>query len=344
MISSEVQINVPFNNKDRRDTHSKSNNFAHAIKYFAKHTKDFNNLIFTGEMEKLIGLYLKNHYRIANELRHSSDNSIYITKIEDEVESQMSQSYSWDNSNSLNENSSKEKEKQTEYFDIVNTTNSIYLKDIKDNIKYIMDLKILIENKDKAIENNKKLTMDSYPKRSIYFRPEFLYRYCKEILAYEINEKDADGEKNTFIYYLRRYLFIENDNHSLNTQAVYSMTKWFKDTHIFLFINCLDSLYFKPYDSETLSEAFHSYGINIFFLGQVCEMTSVPHIRELCLIDMIARICKKIIFDLLACKIMERANEDFYLGINDHPKATYEFDPANQHEHYLPYVPVSFYL
>jgi hypothetical protein len=340
-------VSVPFNYKDRRDTHSKTNNFAHVIKYFAKQTKDFNNLIFTGEMEKIVGNYIKNHMRKVNEYRHMNFDSynIYNQSIFEDVDesddnfSQFSDSFGYTLDKSNLGKILKTNEKLTEFFEIIGSTNSIYLKDIKDNIKYIMELKLLIENK---AEISRKVNTD-FPNRTIYFRPEFIEKYNREIIKLDISEKDCDGEKNNFIIYLKKYLFID-DNFSLNAQAVHTMTNWFKDNHIFLFINCLDSLYFKPYDSETLSEAFHSYGINMFFLGLVCEMTSVPHIREICLIDMIARVCKKIIFDLLSSKIMEKANEDYYLGINDHLKSSYEFDPTSQSEPYLPYVPVLFYL
>ena len=74
----------------------------------------------------------------------------------------------------------------------------------------------------------------------------------------------------------------------------------------------LDSLYLIPYNSETLKICFHYYGINLYYLGAIAEKTTVPHIRELCLIDMFARVSKKIIFDLLAQKSFENATDAFY--------------------------------
>ena len=79
----------------------------------------------------------------------------------------------------------------------------------------------------------------------------------------------------------------------------------------------LDSLYLVPYNSETLKICFHHYGINLHYLGRVAERTTVPHIREICLIEMFARVCKKIIFDLLGQTTYERAMKAFYSNIKE---------------------------
>ena len=82
-------------------------------------------------------------------------------------------------------------------------------------------------------------------------------------------------------------------------------------------IIALDSLYLVPYNSETLKLCFHHYGINLHYLGKVAERTTVPHIREMCLIEMFARVCKKIIFDLLGQSTYDRAMKAFYSNIKE---------------------------
>ena len=82
-------------------------------------------------------------------------------------------------------------------------------------------------------------------------------------------------------------------------------------------ITALDSLYLVPYNSETLKLCFHHYGINLHYLGKVAERTSVPHIREICVIEMFARVCKKIIFDLLGQSTYDRAMKAFYSNIKE---------------------------
>ena len=78
-----------------------------------------------------------------------------------------------------------------------------------------------------------------------------------------------------------------------------------------------DSLYLIPYNSETLKICFHYYGINLHYLGRVAERTTVPHVREICVIEMFARVCKKIIFDLLGQTTYERAMKAFYSNIKE---------------------------
>ena len=82
-------------------------------------------------------------------------------------------------------------------------------------------------------------------------------------------------------------------------------------------ITALDSLYLIPYNSETLKLCFHHYGINLHYLGKVAERTSVPHIREICVIEMFARVCKKIIFDLMGQSTYDHAMKAFYSNIKE---------------------------
>ena len=53
------------------------------------------------------------------------------------------------------------------------------------------------------------------------------------------------------------------------------------------------------------------------YLGKVAERTTVPHVREICVIEMFARVCKKIIFDLLGQSTYERAMKAFYSNIKE---------------------------
>ena len=75
----------------------------------------------------------------------------------------------------------------------------------------------------------------------------------------------------------------------------------------------LDSLYLVLYNSETLKICFHYYGINLCYLGKIAERSTIPHIRELCLIDIFARVSKKIIFDLLVKTLLKKRHMLFIL-------------------------------
>jgi len=57
----------------------------------------------------------------------------------------------------------------------------------------------------------------------------------------------------------------------------------------------LDSLHIIPIDSVTLTQVFHSEGLNMRYLGAVAEQSSLYHVKELCIIEMLARTLKNIV-------------------------------------------------
>lgn len=331
-------ISVTYAGKEKKDyTYNKQQNFSTVMKYYSKQFKEAEVLIFDSYIS---GQLFYNDNRVnVNEVSHDvsqidNDNSNIYTNNRTEQQTHKS----------LFIKSNEELCKQFQlFFDQrkINSSNHqqngqllITTKSFESNINYSMDLKILIEIKDR-VEINKKNNSDS--KRLIYFRPEFLFKYIQEI------NFEQDNSEMSFIRTLKKYMFIEGDNTTPNNQNINQTVRYFKDSHIHFFINCLDTMYFRPFDSYTLSEIFHSYGINMFYLGFISEQTSAPHVRELCLVEMIARVCKKIIFDLMSNKLLEKANEDFYLGQTDPSKFTYELD-TNQTPTYLQYVPTAFFI
>ncbi|CAD8109841.1 unnamed protein product [Paramecium primaurelia] len=60
-------------------------------------------------------------------------------------------------------------------------------------------------------------------------------------------------------------------------------------------INKFESLEFLPIDSNQLSEQLHQLGINIKYIGKICQMCQLQHIKDLCICDMISRVCKKVL-------------------------------------------------
>jgi hypothetical protein len=57
----------------------------------------------------------------------------------------------------------------------------------------------------------------------------------------------------------------------------------------------LDVLDVLPLDSESLTHEMHSRGINMRYLGVIADMTKLPHVRDMVVVEMIARCCKKIL-------------------------------------------------
>ena len=191
-----------------------------------------------------------------------------------------------------------------------------------------MNPNLLIEIKNDQKNSNKiNFTNDSKDKKS-YYRPEFIFRYDSENILN--GDKEINNETD-FNKGVKKYVHMNLNN---------PLDKEFKDKYIHCFINCLNTFYYQPYDSCSLTTLFHYYGINLSYLGQVCEQTKVPHIRELCAIEMIARVSKKLLFNIMSSKILDKAMEDFYAGNN-------ELKPSNElplNDNHLTYVPVSFMI
>ena len=136
-------------------------------------------------------------------------------------------------------------------------------------------------------------------------------------ILYKDDEDEQSKEKlnKLRINSQKRFLEIFTKNTFQNNPAIEEeLSERFKINFESLLM-ALDSLYLVPYNSETLKICFHYYGINMCYLGKIAERSTIPHIRELCLIDMFARVCKKIIFDLLAQNIFEKATHAFYSNV-----------------------------
>lgn len=61
------------------------------------------------------------------------------------------------------------------------------------------------------------------------------------------------------------------------------------------FVAQLDSLRTFPYDSGTFTQACHKSGINMRHIGRIAEHTRLPHVREMVVVEMLARAGKVIL-------------------------------------------------
>ena len=74
-------------------------------------------------------------------------------------------------------------------------------------------------------------------------------------------------------------------------------------------VELLDSLTIMPIDSKSMTQALHANGINCRYLGLIANRTALPHIKDLCMVEIIARTCKRLLFQHLADLTMEN-NQD----------------------------------
>jgi hypothetical protein len=67
------------------------------------------------------------------------------------------------------------------------------------------------------------------------------------------------------------------------------------------FLAKLHSLKVLPVDSRSLRRIFFSNGISLKYMGKIAASTKLPHIKEICEMEMIAISCSKI----LRCQIRQ---------------------------------------
>jgi tetratricopeptide (TPR) repeat protein len=72
-------------------------------------------------------------------------------------------------------------------------------------------------------------------------------------------------------------------------------SRYLRTVRIPEFVAMLDTMTLFPYESHTLTKAMHAHGINLRHLGSVASLTKLPHIKELCVCEMIARTAKDIL-------------------------------------------------
>lgn len=97
----------------------------------------------------------------------------------------------------------------------------------------------------------------------------------------------------------------------------------------------LESLKLVAIGPESIIRIFHTYGINMRHLGKVANYTKLPHIKNLCISEMIARSTKKILRANIATYIFkkfrtgENFDEDEEATLSGNLKAIYQFNPYN---------------
>ncbi|XP_068641085.1 clustered mitochondria protein-like isoform X2 [Aristolochia californica] len=92
-------------------------------------------------------------------------------------------------------------------------------------------------------------------------------------------------------------------------EGVRKASNYLVDVVLPKFVQDLFSLEVSPMDGQTLTEAFHAHGINVRYIGKVADLTcELPHIWDLCVIEIAIRSAKHVIKDVL------RESQDHELG------------------------------
>eukprot|EP00698_Gefionella_okellyi_P004774 TRINITY_DN14419_c0_g1_i1.p1 TRINITY_DN14419_c0_g1~~TRINITY_DN14419_c0_g1_i1.p1 ORF type:complete len:1104 (+),score=280.52 TRINITY_DN14419_c0_g1_i1:41-3313(+) len=122
-------------------------------------------------------------------------------------------------------------------------------------------------------------TLNSPEVLTALLRPEFVKKYPQPLSSDAFVNVGGDARDQA-----------DNDN------TVKAASRHLQDVVIPEFVQQLDLLELLPFDSDGLTSALHTAGINVRYLGRIAELTRLPHVRDLCVVEMIARVCKQTLF------------------------------------------------
>lgn len=73
---------------------------------------------------------------------------------------------------------------------------------------------------------------------------------------------------------------------------------------------------FLPIDSESLGQLMHAHGINMRYLSYIAALSQIPHVREICVTEMLARTFKNILNLKMSELILDnKAEYDIYTSL-----------------------------
>ncbi|EAR93017.2 tetratricopeptide repeat protein (macronuclear) [Tetrahymena thermophila SB210] len=154
------------------------------------------------------------------------------------------------------------------------------------------------------------------------FAPQNLNIYfilkCGNLLPLDIN---LDSEM-THPHHKLRPEFLQSYNMPLNSDGLVTegndeidelelsnASQYLRNEQILKLVQQFENLDILPLDSLSLSQAFHENGINMRYLGEVYNQSTLPHLKEICQVEIVARICKKIIRNKIFDSIIQKQEE-----------------------------------
>ncbi|EGR34581.1 hypothetical protein IMG5_006670 [Ichthyophthirius multifiliis] len=143
---------------------------------------------------------------------------------------------------------------------------SIYQDSQNQNINYILKVQNLFPI-EVNINNN---SLNLWQK----IRPEYLIGYEKIL--------NSDCFFNHFNS--------ENDELELSEAS-----QILRENYLMEFCEKMENLDFLPLDSYQISNVLHENGVNVRFLGEIYKLSKLKFIKELCQVEIVSRICKKIL-------------------------------------------------
>jgi len=171
---------------------------------------------------------------------------------------------------------------------------------------------------DSSVNSLSEAPMDKYSKKGI---PFYLLK-AADILPSDIDEEkmkefNRKFRPEFFLNYkstLNPDVFLISDDidekmSQDNTEAMQA-SFYLQNDHLVQFLKQIEEKDYFPLESYSLRELFHSQGVNMRYLGKIAKYTVIPHIKQICLTDMVARKIKTIFRYYLADFIKYPENYD----------------------------------
>ena len=106
--------------------------------------------------------------------------------------------------------------------------------------------------------------------------------------------------------YLTSHNTLINDPQELkDLQDLDNLSKYLQQDVIKTVVNMFADLKEIPISSFQIKQVLHSHGINIRYLGKICNMVHLHHIKQICINEMIARTAKNIFNEQISGSILK---------------------------------------
>ncbi|KAJ3365891.1 hypothetical protein HDU91_002046 [Kappamyces sp. JEL0680] len=109
-------------------------------------------------------------------------------------------------------------------------------------------------------------------------RPEFLSVYQNAICADALTPTSGATRRER----------------ELNDEEAMKAARFLRENWIPSFVRALDNMEIRPFDSLSFTTELHKKGINVRYLGFICKTCTIPFVRTMATVEMVARVCKQL--------------------------------------------------
>lgn len=127
----------------------------------------------------------------------------------------------------------------------------------------------------------------SLNRKQKFLRPEFLQNYKVKLNPDSCSNKTRSKASDQL------------------QSAVFGASNYLKKHVIAKLIDKLETLEYLPIDTVSMTSIFHNLGVNMRYLGYVASKAKLPHVRDHCVVEMVARSMAKLYHYETSATILE---------------------------------------